>query len=116
MRKALSSSYHHYCPGESWAPPINLYVDDRNYYVVANLPGTTGEQIDIEIKDSELVISGFCATPTPEETFGTLQVENMEIDDGRFSRTLDLPDDVDVEKITATSRRGQLLVTIPKQQ
>ena len=39
---------------------------------------------------------------------------DMEIDDGRFCRTLDLPDDANIEQIRATYRRGQLLVTVPK--
>ena len=115
MRKGVSSSYHHYCPEEAWAPPVNLYSDDRNYYLVVNLAGTGGEQIDLEARGGELVISGFCPTPTPSETFGALQVEYMEIDDGRFSRTLDLPDDANIEAIKATYRRGQLLITVPKQ-
>ena len=115
MRKGVSSSYHHYCPEEAWVPPVNLYSDDQNYYLVVNLAGTGGEQIDLEARDGELVISGFCPTPTPCETFGALRVEYMEIDDGRFSRTLDLPDDANIEKIKAVYRRGQLLVTVPKQ-
>lgn len=115
VRRNISFSYHHYCPGEAWIPPVNLYSDDRNYYLVVNLAGTGARQIDLEARDGELVISGFCPTPTPCETFGVLQVEYMEIDDGRFCRTLDLPDNADIDQIKATYRRGQLLVTVPKQ-
>lgn len=106
--------YHAYCPGETWKPHLNIYEDDRNYYIVANLAGTGTQAIDLECREGKLILSGHRPTPPPPEVHGKLKLLHMEIDHGRFSRVLELPRDADPDGIEAIYRTGQLLVTIPK--
>ena len=106
--------YHQYCPGEAWTPAMNLYQDDRNYYAVVNLAGVGCQAIEMDISEGRLIIAGHRPTPPPPAVHGKLELFHMEIDHGRFSRVLNLPDDVDTDKIEAVYRAGQLLITIPK--
>ena len=111
---AVVSGYPKYCSGESWTPALNLYEDDRNYYVVANLAGTETQAIDLECEEGKLVISGPRPTPPPPEAHGGIKLHHMEIDHGRFRRILELPADVNTDGIEAVYRTGQLLITLPK--
>lgn len=108
------AAYCTYCPGETWKPHLNIYEDDRNYYVVANLAGTGTEAIDLECREGQLILSGHRPTPPPPQVHGKLKLLHMEIDHGRFSRVLELPADADPDGIEAVYRTGQLWITIPK--
>ncbi len=110
----LVSGYPKYCPGESWTPALNLYEDDRNYYIVADLSGVGSQAIDLECEEGKLVICGHRPTPPPPETHGGLKLHHMEINHGRFRRILELPPDVNADGIEAVYRTGQLLITLPK--
>ena len=110
----LVSGYPKYCPGESWTPALNLYEDDRNYYVVADLAGVGTQGIDLEYEEGKLVICGHRPTPPPPEAHGGLKLHHMEINHGRFRRILELPPDVNTDSIEAVYRTGQLLITLPK--
>jgi len=112
--KVYDPGYHHYCPGEAWTPAMNLYQDDRNYYAVVNLAGVGCQSIEMDVSKGKLVIAGHRPTPPPPAVFGKLELFHMEIDHGRFSRAIDLPDTVDADNIEAVYRAGQLLVTMPK--
>lgn len=107
-------AYHRYCPGGTWSPAVNLYEDDRNYYLVADLAGVGSPSIDLEARDGKLILAGHRPTPPPPEVYGTLHLHHMEIDHGRFERILEMPPDINVDAIEAVYRTGQLLVTLPK--
>jgi HSP20 family protein len=106
--------YHEYCPGETWTPAVNLYEDESNYYVVADLAGSGNEAIELDYHEGQLTISGHRTMPVPPEATGRLKVHHMEIDYGRFCRKLGIPADVDVDRIEAVYRAGQLYITLPK--
>jgi HSP20 family protein len=114
VRQLVRVNYHQYCPTDTWTPDVNLYEDDRNYYVVADLAGVGSQAIDLECRDGRLVLSGHRTMPPPPEVFGEVRVHHMEIDYGRFCRELVLPSNVDETSIEAVYRTGQLLVTLPK--
>jgi HSP20 family protein len=95
---------------------VNLYEDDVNYYVVADLSGTGSQSIEVHYQEGELVIAGHRPTPPPPEVIGELRLHHMEIDHGAFHRSIRMPADVDVESIDAVYRTGQLLITLPKQR
>lgn len=112
--RVYGPGYYHYCPAESWTPAMNLYEDMRNYYAVVNLAGVGSQAIELDVSDGKLTIAGHRPTPPPPEVHGKLKLFHMEIDHGRFCRTLDLPRGVATNRIEAVYRAGQLLITMPK--
>ena len=55
--------YHKYCPGETWMPSINLYEDELQYTVVADLAGVNAHEVDLQVEGTARVLSGHRGTP-----------------------------------------------------
>jgi len=94
-----------------FTPAINTREGEYAYHVEVDLPGMKKEDIDIQIEDNTLVISG--ERKVKEE----IKEENyykIESSFGSFSRSFSLPEDADIEKIHAESKDGVLEVVVPK--
>jgi len=110
----LGHGFRGYCPEDSWSPAINLYEDQTHYCVVADLSGVEAEKIDLRTEGKTLILSGFRPTPGLEEVKGRLRLHHMEIDHGRFCRSLELPQDIDTDGIEASYKTGLLWIHLPK--
>jgi HSP20 family protein len=106
--------YHKYCPGETWMPPINLYEDELHYTIVADLAGINAHEVDLQLEGTSLVLSGHRGTPQTRNAAGPVKLHLMEIDHGRFCRTIDVPGNVNVDGIQASYKNGYLWVRLPK--
>jgi HSP20 family protein len=92
-------------------PPINVWDDDDNIYLEAELPGITLENLEITITDgNRLNLKG---QRKPAEA-GKMTWHRQERGFGSFSRTLTLPVLVDSEHVEATFELGDLCVKLPK--
>src|SRR5215218_8467658 len=87
-----------------WVPPMDLVETDDHLVLRADLPGLDVDDVNIEVKDGVLTVSG-------ERTDGFYRVERAF---GGFSRSMSLPQDVDAERIDASFDKGVLEVRIPK--
>ena len=114
VEQSLSQTFHQFCSGETWKPCVNAYENDRAFYIVVDLAGLDAEHIDLRVDEGVLELTGQRETPRPADTPGPLQVRLMEIDQGRFTRTIQLPPTVDPDRIEATYRGGLLWITLPK--
>jgi HSP20 family protein len=94
-------------------PYVNVAEYKGNIQVVAELPGVPKEDVKLQIHDGELKISG--ERKVPENTKESKWLR-QEIRYGSFSRTIQLPESVDAEKVTAEYINGVLRVTLPKQE
>ena len=94
----------------TWAPQVETFRRDGNLVVRADLPGLTKDDIDIEIEDDVLVISGERSDETRDERDDFYRSERTY---GRFFRAVQLPEGIDTEKIEASFKDGVLEVTIP---
>ncbi len=94
-----------------WMPAVNEKEDEKAYYIEVDLPGVKKEDINIEVKDNVLTISGERKFKKEEEDKGYKRVESFF---GKFERRFSLPADADVEKIEAKVEDGVLRLTIPK--
>ncbi len=94
-----------------WMPAVNEKEDEKAYYVEIDLPGVKKEDINIEVKDNVITVSGERKFKKTEEDKGYKRVESFF---GKFERSFTLPADADAEKIEAKVEDGVLLITIPK--
>lgn len=95
----------------SWTPAVDI-VDQKDAIVLkAELPGLAVEDIDIEVHDDVLTISG---ERRFEETVEEGRYYRVERAYGRFSRSVGLPQNVKADAITASFDRGVLEVRVPK--
>ena len=97
--------------GRRWIPAIDLAETEDHLVLRADLPGMDEKDLDIEIKDGVLTVSGERKTEHESKDEGFYRVERGF---GRFSRSLSLPDGIDADKISANFDRGVLEVKIPK--
>jgi HSP20 family protein len=87
--------------------PVDLYEDENNTYVRAELPGVNREDINVEIANGYLTISAVRKNATDngnaEPSFS-------------FSRSINVEDDVAADKVAANLENGVLTVTLPKRE
>ena len=92
-------------------PLINLNEDKEKYYIRAELPGVASEELDIQATGSGISISG--ERKIASEANG-VKYHRKERDAGKFSRVINLPGDIDLDKVEADLKNGILTVTVPK--
>ena len=93
-------------------PLLNVWEDDDRTYVEAELPGMELDDLEILVHGDQLSIKGERKAPAKED--GTWH--RRERSSGRFSRELQLPEDVDSEGVVAEFKHGVLTVTLPKRE
>jgi len=91
--------------GVSGRFPVDLYEDKNNSYVRAELPGVNREDISVETVDDTLTIT---ATRKAKEA------ESAEA--AALSRSINIPESVQSDKVTAAYENGVLTVTLPKKE
>jgi HSP20 family protein len=97
--------------GRRWIPAMDLVETDDHLVLRGDLPGLTEDDVDIEIKDNVLTVSGERKSENEEKGEGYHRVERSF---GSFSRSLSLPQGVDAQKVDAQFDNGVLEVRIPK--
>jgi len=114
--QVLGTQFQKYCSGQTWIPSVNLCEHSDYYCLVVELAGMSADKIDLSVEADKgiLVLSGERPTPKPQSGDDVVCLHLMEIDHGRFARALELPEDVDVNRIEAKYSSGYLWVTLPK--
>lgn len=92
-------------------PPLNIYANSEEAVVSAELPGIEADKVDIAVNGSTFTLSGSRETEQPGQDAAYHRQERFA---GRFSRTVELPFNVDAEKVKAQLRHGLLKVTLPR--
>jgi HSP20 family protein len=91
-----------------FTPPVDVHETEEEYLVKLDLPGVKSEDVNVEVNENVLSISGLRLA---DET-GTAQL--VERPYGTFTRTLTLPQGVDSDSIEAGYHDGVLELRIPK--
>jgi HSP20 family protein len=115
----FQKGYYNFYPSETWTPSVNLYETDASYLLCVDLAGVDKEKIDLEVRDQRLILRGARTVPAhtddePEISKHRLRVHLMEIDHGLFSRIVELPRNVEKDRIVAHYRNGMLWIEVPK--
>ena len=96
---------------DRWLPRVDVFDRDDQLVIRAELPGIPADAIDITVEAGALVISGTRETDTTEDDGG---YHRREIFRGEFRRSLLLPEGIDIDAISATSKDGILEIAIPR--
>ena|SRR5579862_5677400 len=91
--------------------PVDVVERDGVLFVKAAVPGVDPENIDIQVENNVLTISGELKSDY-EDT--QAKVYRREYSYGKFSRAIRLPEDLDLEKISAEFNHGFITVTLPR--
>jgi len=119
LEQIQSKGYYGFYPSESWTPCVNLYETDAAYLVCVDLAGVEKDKIDIEVNEGRLTLRGKRQVPScAEQTSGDtrLRIHLMEIDHGVFARHVELPDNVQQDRINAKYIDGMLWIELPKKR
>jgi HSP20 family protein len=94
-----------------WTPAMDLLETDEQFVLRADLPGMDESDVNIELEDNVLTISGERKTEHQDKREGFYRMERAY---GSFSRSLTLPKGIDAEAVSAEFDRGVLEVRVPK--
>ena len=92
-------------------PLVNVSEDDNCVYVDALVPGVALGNIDLTVLRNTITISGERKPFTEQK--GQV-VHRSELGSGKFSRTLELPVDIDPNKTKAQCKDGIIGITLGK--
>ena len=94
-----------------WLPAMDLVETDEHFVLRADLPGLSQDDVEIELEDNVLTVSGERKAEHEEKGEGFYRMERSF---GQFRRALTLPEGVNADAITAGFDKGVLEVRIPK--
>jgi len=97
----------------SWSPSVDISEDENAYTITADLPGLSKKDINMNVKENVLTVSG---NRNYEKKDKKDTYYRMERGYGKFSRSFQLPDNVTENKITANFKNGVLTVYVPKSE
>lgn len=96
-----------------WSPVVDVYEDQDNIVLRAELPGMKQDEIDIDLTGDTLTIHGERKFADEERKDNYVRVERAY---GEFKRSFTIGMPIQAEKVKATYRDGILEVTIPKSE
>ena len=91
-------------------PPVNVFHRGDDFVVVAELPGVDKSDLDIQVKNNRLRISGKKSTDFGKDA----SVHRRERVAGQFDRTITIPARVDSDRVKAEYRNGMLAIFLPR--
>ena len=98
---------------DSFVPSIDVSETDDQFHIQAELPGMKKEDINVNLENRRLTISGERKFEQKEEGETYHRVETRY---GSFSRSFQLPDSVDEDSVQAKYKDGLLDITIAKSE
>lgn len=91
-------------------PPIDIYDTAEGLALVADLPGVTSNDLELQVRHNQLTLYGRVNGNVPPEA----KILHREYIDGDFVRSFILSDDVDHDRIAAKLTNGVLELSLPQ--
>ena len=96
-----------------WSPQIETFEREGQLVIRADLPGLTKDDVNVEINDDAITISGERQNENEEKREGYYRSERSY---GSFFRTIPLPQGVNADDANATFNNGVLEITMKAPQ
>ncbi len=94
-----------------WNPKADIVEKDKEYVIQADIPGANEKDLNVEVVDGILTVTGERKYEHEDTKNGYTSIERSY---GSFTRSFELPENAEVDKITAGYDKGVLTVKIPK--
>lgn len=94
--------------------PLQISETERELKVTAALPGFTGKGIDVRVEPRRLFISGQHEERSADRKKG--EVVSSERRSQQVYRAIDLPAEVDPDRVRSTLHNGELEISLPKKE
>ncbi len=115
LQRELNRVFESYSSGRTDTapsfPPVNVWADEESTLITAELPGMTSDDIEIDVLENTLTLSG---EREAEELPEGARYHRQERGYGKFSRSIRLPYSVDVDNVEATFKNGVLEIKLPR--
>jgi HSP20 family protein len=96
-----------------WKPPTDAYETESNFVIILELAQIDPKDVTITLQENILYIRGARkAIPSSEKR----RYHKMEINYGPFERRIIIPEEIDMDKLTAAYNNGFLEIKLPKKQ
>lgn len=92
-------------------PAVNIWRKDDNLVATAEVPGVDPKDLDVTVRGDMLTIRG---SRKPFELKEGEAYHRQERGYGDFVRTVQLPHEVEPDKVSAAYRKGVLTLTLPR--
>ena len=92
-----------------YAPPVDIFEDEKELTLFADLPGVRPENVELKYERGELILHG--RTPQRKHVGRLLLGEYQE---GDFYRVFQIHESIDSGRIEAECKNGVLTVHLPK--
>jgi HSP20 family protein len=96
---------------KGWNPRVDVTQLEDRYEIHAEVPGLIREEIKVTLKDETLTIQGEKKRSSEAKDDQVVRTERFY---GKFSRSFNVGDRVESERISATYKDGVLVVVLPK--
>jgi HSP20 family protein len=117
LRKEMDTLFEKFFSGEEWPadgrwmPAVDVAENDKQVTVKVEVPGVDPKDIDVSLEGNYLTVRGEKKSEREEKGENFHRVERSF---GSFSRTIELPQNIDSNEVTAENRNGVLAITIAK--
>lgn len=95
---------------QNYRAPVDVYETETEFRVIADMPGTCSDCIEISVEDNMLTIDAEVASRY--DTLGTTRHQEYGV--GDFHRSFRIGDGINADAIAATYSDGVLSVSLPK--
>ncbi len=109
-KQEVSSPAEQTKPGLVFTPSVDIFENDKELVLLADMPGVQAGSLNIDLRDNTLTLDG------EVEPFEGKNEEDVliEYEVGKYYRQFSLSEMIDQEKIDAQMRNGVLRLTLPK--
>jgi HSP20 family protein len=97
----------------SWAPAIEMQETDTAIILKAEIPGMEAKDLDVEVSEESVQISGERQQEKRTEEKGCFR---SEFQYGRFERSMRLPTSIKNTEVKSEFKDGLLTLTLPKSE
>lgn len=113
LRLEMNRLFNEFTPTTYNFPAMNIWSDAEKAVVTSEIPGVQKNDLHISVIGKSLKVSG---SRKPAELKENETCHRQERFQGNFSRTIELPFEVEADKVSAKYKNGVLTITLPRKE